>query len=43
VKGRIARKVSGLLGLIVLQDKASLLLIDRALAFVSQSTGLQAA
>jgi hypothetical protein len=43
VKGRIARKVNGLLGLVFFQDKASLELIDRALAFVRQGTGRQAA
>jgi hypothetical protein len=43
VKARIARNLKGSLGLVFVQDKASLERIDRALEFVRQSTDRQAA
>jgi methyl-accepting chemotaxis protein len=43
VKGRIARKIGGVLGLVFLQDKASLEVIDRALALIRDGGSRQAA
>jgi len=43
VKARIARNSAGSLGLVFLQDKASLVLIDQALAFIGHGADRQAA
>jgi hypothetical protein len=43
VRGRIARNSGGSLALVFLQEKASLMLIDQALALVRETTGRAAA
>jgi hypothetical protein len=43
VKGRIARKMNGSIGVVFVQDKTSLAVIDRALGVIGKHAGMQAA